>query len=135
MYFCVSDTQKQEVSKESSNGSNRSPDVNSNTVACAEDVDDNSVVNAELPEEVASKSLTTTGIINDGSSLEKDESGENEIINNVEEGDLINGSRKISEKLSAELVKANAKEDLVKQHAKVAEEAIAGSTYGVNIAC
>lgn len=98
---------------------------------CAEDVDDNSVVNAEFPEEVASKPLTTTGIIN-GGSLEKDESGENEIINNVEEGDLINGSRKISEKLSAELVNANAKEDLVKQHAKVAEEAIAGSTYDVN---
>jgi len=49
-------------------------------------------------------------------------------IVNISNGkeDLNDGSRDISEKLSAALVNVNAKEDLVKQHAKVAEEAIAG---------
>lgn len=38
----------------------------------------------------------------------------------------------MSEKLSAELVNVNAKEDLVKQHAIFAEEAIAGTTNAIN---
>lgn len=37
--------------------------------------------------------------------------------------------RCLTEKLSAALVNVSAKEDLVKQHAKVAEEAIAGIFY------
>ncbi|XP_061372642.1 filament-like plant protein [Gastrolobium bilobum] len=43
-----------------------------------------------------------------------------------EDGDVTDGLRNMSEKLSAALVNVSAKEDLVKQHAKVAEEAIAG---------
>lgn len=40
--------------------------------------------------------------------------------------DISDNVRALTEKLSAALVNVSAKEDLVKQHAKVAEEAIAG---------
>lgn len=99
-------------------------------MACAEDVDDSSVIDAQLPKEVTSKLLLSTGIINDGS-LEKDENGENENITNVKEDDLNDELRNIHGKLSSALCNVNAKEDLVKQHAKVAEEAIAGTTNAV----
>ncbi|CAJ2674486.1 unnamed protein product [Trifolium pratense] len=182
---------EQEVSKESSNGSSHSPDVTSKAVACAEDVDDSSVMNEQLHDEVALTPLSTcfeNGItseidkngddisvinellpdrvastplstcIENGGSLEVDKNGDNssvineqlpdrvaltplstcivnggslevdknENILNGKEGDRNDGSRDISEKLSAAPVNVNAKEDLVKQHAKVAEEAIAG---------
>ncbi|XP_057442690.1 filament-like plant protein isoform X2 [Lotus japonicus] len=116
---------EQEASKESPNGSNQSPDVTSKVTACAEDVNDISIINAQLPEEITPKPVPTTGIIN-RCSVEEDENGENRNMQNGNEGDLNDGSRNISERLSAALVNANAKEDLVKQHAKVAEEAIAG---------
>ncbi|MED6133826.1 hypothetical protein PIB30_031837 [Stylosanthes scabra] len=96
---------EQEGSKESPNGSSQSPAVTSEAAALADDADN--------------CSFSTSGIMNDGL-LEKDEHGEHENIKNVEEGDLM------SQKLSAALVNVNAKEDLAKQHAKVAEEAIAG---------
>ncbi|PNY06240.1 filament-like plant protein [Trifolium pratense] len=217
---------EQEVSKESSNGSSHSPDVTSKAVACAEDVDDSSVMNEQLHDEVALTPLSTcfengitseidkngddisvinellpdrvastplstcienggslevdkngddSSVINEqlpdrvastplstcienGGSLEVDKNGDNssvineqlpdrvaltplstcivnggslevdknENILNGKEGDRNDGSRDISEKLSAAPVNVNAKEDLVKQHAKVAEEAIAG---------
>ncbi|WJX16663.1 hypothetical protein P8452_06663 [Trifolium repens] len=184
---------EQEVSKESCNGSSHSPDVTSKVVACAEDVDDGSVVNEQLhdevvltplstcienggslevdkngddssvineqlPDRVASTPLSTcienggslevdengddSSVINEqlpdrvastplstcianGGSLEVDRNGKNENILNGK-GDLNDGSRDISEKLSTAPVNVNSKEDLVKQHAKVAEEAIAG---------
>lgn len=40
--------------------------------------------------------------------------------------DISDSVRALTEKLSAALMNVSAKEDLVKQHAKVAEEAIAG---------
>lgn len=43
--------------------------------------------------------------------------------------DVNNSITTLTQKLSAALVNVSAKEDLVKQHAKVAEEAIAGITY------
>ncbi|XP_058724518.1 filament-like plant protein [Vicia villosa] len=116
---------EQEVSKESSNGSNHSPDVTSKAVTCDDDVDDCSVINEQLPDEVASTHLPSTCVVN-GGSLEMNENGENKNISNGKEDDVSDGSRDMSEKLSAALVNVNAKEDLVKQHAKVAEEAIAG---------
>ncbi|KAK7321009.1 hypothetical protein VNO77_31057 [Canavalia gladiata] len=116
---------EQEALKDSPNGSNQSPDVTSKAVVYAEDVNNSLFINAQLPEEVTSKPVPTTDIINDGS-LEKDENGENENIKNVKEGEINDGLESMSEKLSAALVNVNAKEDLVKQHAKVAEEAIAG---------
>ncbi|TKY56141.1 Filament plant protein [Spatholobus suberectus] len=116
---------EQEALKESPSRSNQSPDVTSKAMSYAEDVNHSSFINAQLPEEVTSKSVPATGIASDGSS-EKDENGENENIKYVKEGDLNDGLRNMSEKLSAALVNVNAKEDLVKQHAKVAEEAIAG---------
>ncbi|KAK7301378.1 hypothetical protein RJT34_12241 [Clitoria ternatea] len=116
---------EQEALKESPNGSNQSPDVTSKNVACAEDVEHSSFINAQSPEEVPSKSVPPIDIANDDS-LEKDENGENEDTKNVKEGDTNVGLRNMSEKLSAALMNVNAKEDLVKQHAKVAEEAIAG---------
>ncbi|KAK2399484.1 filament plant protein [Trifolium repens] len=85
--------------------------------------DDSSVINEQLPDRVASTPLSTC--IANGGSLEVDKNGKNENILNGK-GDLNDESRDISEKLSAVPVNVNAKEDLVKQHAKVAEEAIAG---------
>ncbi|MCH97270.1 filament-like plant protein 1-like, partial [Trifolium medium] len=84
--------------------------------------DDSSVINEQLSDRVALTPLSTC-IVN-GGSLEVDK---NENILNGKEGDLNDGSRDISEKLSAAPVNVNAKEDLVKQHAKVAEEAIAAA--------
>lgn len=43
------------------------------------------------------------------------------------ENDVNEVMRSLTEKLSAALVNVSAKEDLVKQHAKVAEEAVAGT--------
>lgn len=40
--------------------------------------------------------------------------------------DINNSVKTLTERLSAALVNVSAKEDLVKQHAKVAEEAVAG---------
>ncbi|KAK7353185.1 hypothetical protein VNO80_18625 [Phaseolus coccineus] len=48
------------------------------------------------------------------------------MINISNNRDVPDGLRNMSEKLSAALVNVSAKEDLVKQHAKVAEEAISG---------
>ncbi|KAE9595908.1 hypothetical protein Lal_00030842 [Lupinus albus] len=117
----------QEEPKESPNGGNHSPDFTSKAAASEEDDNDSSIMNALFLEEVTSKSIPTTGITND-CSLEKNENGENDNIKNVKEGGLNNGLKNMSEKLSAvpALVNANAKEDLVQQHAEVAEEAIAG---------
>ncbi|XP_019430560.1 PREDICTED: filament-like plant protein isoform X2 [Lupinus angustifolius] len=116
---------EQEEPKESYNGSNQSPDVTSKVTACDEDDNVSSNISAQFPEEVTSKSVPTTGITNDGS-LEGDENGENENIKNLKDGHLDDGLKNMSEKLSAALVNVNAKEDMVQQHAKVAEEAIAG---------
>lgn len=113
--------------KESPSRSNQSPDVTSKARVYAEDVNNSSFINEQLPEEVTSRSVPATGIASDDGSSEKDENGENENTKDVMEGDLNEGLRNMSEKLSAALVNANAKEDLVKQHAKVAEEAIAGT--------
>ncbi|RZB68991.1 Filament-like plant protein isoform D [Glycine soja] len=116
---------EQEALKESPTRSNQSPDVTSKATAYAEEVNHSSFINEQLPEEVTSKSVPAAGIASDGSS-ENDENEENVNIIDVKEGDLNDGLRNMSEKLSAALVNVNAKEDLVKQHAKVAEEAIAG---------
>lgn len=48
----------------------------------------------------------------------------------VPNGEVNDGIKILTEKLSAALVNVGAKEDLVKQHAKVAEEAIAGQ-FGI----
>lgn len=108
-------------------------------MTCADDVDDCSDINEQLPDEVASTPLPSSTCIVNGGSLEMNENGENENILNEKEDDLSDGSRDISEKLSAALVNVNAKEDLVKQHAKVAEEAIAGTPnaflFSLNLFC
>lgn len=70
--------------------------------------------NAHSPE-VSSKAVASTENI-DESPLKSEE-----INNNV---------KSLTEKLSAALVNVSAKEDLVKQHAKVAEEAVAGNVCG-----
>ena len=45
-----------------------------------------------------------------------------------ENSEVNDSFKSLTEKLSAALVNVGAKEDLVKQHAKVAEEAVAGKT-------
>ena len=135
---------KQEALKESPNGSNQSPDVTSKAVEHAEDVHDSSSCNEESPE-VTLKALSTADNVKD-SSLENGDNAKNDTtdnmnggsldenghyakddIDNVNKSDINNGLKNLSEKLSAALVNVSAKEDLVKQHAKVAEEAIAGT--------
>ncbi|OIW04499.1 hypothetical protein TanjilG_13881 [Lupinus angustifolius] len=120
----------QDELKVSPNGGNHSPNVTSKAAASEEDDNDSSIMNAQFPEEVTSKSIPTKGVTND-CSQEKNENGENDNIKNVKEGDLnggLNSLKNMSEKLSAApaLANVNAKEDLVQQHAEVAEEAIAG---------
>ncbi|KAK7351119.1 hypothetical protein VNO77_10324 [Canavalia gladiata] len=104
---------------ESPSGQNLSPDVTSKAVARAEDINDISFNNAQSYE------LTShiTDNVNDGL-LEEDENEAKDKM--VKNGDVTDGLGNMSEKLSAALVNVSAKEDLVKQHAKVAEEAIAG---------
>lgn len=68
--------------------------------------------NTQSPE-VTSKAVIITEDFNNGSSNE----------------DMSDGVKSLKEKLSAALVNVSAKEDLVKQHAKVAEEAVAGIAY------
>lgn len=58
-------------------------------------------------------------------------SNENVDESSMKSEDVNNGMKCLTEKLSAALVNVSAKEDLVKQHAKVAEEAVAGKLYGV----
>ena len=92
----------------------------------AEDVNDMLFVNAQSPE------VTSNTIDNvNGSLSEEDENEAKDNIINIKDGDVADGLRNISEKLSAALVNVSAKEDSVKLHAKVAEEAIAG-TYIVS---
>ncbi|KAL3026409.1 hypothetical protein AAZX31_04G229700 [Glycine max] len=98
---------------ESPIGHNQSPKVTSEAVAIAEDINDMSFINAQSAEVISH----TTHKGHDGL-LEEDENGK--------DGDVTDGLRNMSENLSAEVVNVSAKEDLVKQHAKVAEEAIAG---------
>lgn len=43
-------------------------------------------------------------------------------------GDVNDSLKSLTERLSAALVNVSAKEDLVKQHSKVAEEAVAGNS-------
>ncbi|XP_028757514.1 filament-like plant protein isoform X2 [Neltuma alba] len=115
---------EQEASTESPNGSNQSPVVTSKAEAGSEDVDRSLSMDA-LASEVASKARPATDKISEDS-LEDDGNDSKDNFRNVKEDDVNDGLKKLSEKLSAALVNVSAKEDLVKQHAKVAEEAIAG---------
>lgn len=112
--------------KESPNGSKQSPDVTSKAEAGSEDVNCGSSFNAQVSE-VTSTVITAPDNENNGS-LEDDGNDSKDSSKNANEGDVNDGLKNLSEKLSAALVNVSAKEDLVKQHAKVAEEAIAGTT-------
>nr|KYP55142.1 Filament-like plant protein [Cajanus cajan] len=110
--------EEHEALNESPIGHNQSPDVTSKSVARAEDINDMSCIHAQSPE------VTSHITENINGSLEEDEDGAKDNI--IKDGDVTDGLGNLSEKLSAALVNVSAKEDLVKQHAKVAEEAIAG---------
>ncbi|KAL2339785.1 hypothetical protein Fmac_007725 [Flemingia macrophylla] len=107
-----------EVLNESPIGHSQSPDITSKDLASA-DVNDISFIKAHSPEVTSH----TKDNANDGL-LDEDENGAK--VNIIKDGYETEGLRNMSEKLSAALVNVSAKEDLVKQHAKVAEEAIAG---------
>lgn len=68
--------------------------------------------NTQSPE-VTSKAVASAEDVDDGSSKK----------------DVDDSVKSLMEKLSAALVNVSAKDDLVRQHAKVAEEAVAGSTW------
>lgn len=52
-----------------------------------------------------------------------------EVLTNAGDADMQDSVKSLSEKLSAALLTISAKEDLVKQHAKVAEDAVAGIVF------
>ncbi|QHN94006.1 Filament-like plant protein [Arachis hypogaea] len=112
-----SDRNSDELHDEFPMGQNQSPDITSEDVASAEDVDE--IV----------RSLEVTSNLRHNvkySALEKDQNEANDDATNINDRDLTYGLRNISEKLSAALVNVSGKEDLVNLHAEVAEEAIAG---------
>ncbi|XP_027338598.1 filament-like plant protein isoform X2 [Abrus precatorius] len=111
--------ERHEASKESPIEHNQSPDVTSKAVVRAEDINDSSFIDAQSPEVTSH----TTDNINDDL-LEEDENQTKG--NKITGADVTDGLMNMSDKLSATLVNVTAKEDLAKQHAKVAEEAIAG---------
>ncbi|KAK4276732.1 hypothetical protein QN277_014847 [Acacia crassicarpa] len=119
-----SSDEQQDALTESPNGSNQSPVVTSKAEAGSEDVDRSLSMDAQASE-VASKATTATDNASDDS-LEDDVNDSKDNFRKVKEDDVNDGLKKLSEKLSAALVNVSAKEELVKQHAKVAEEAIAG---------
>ncbi|MED6125848.1 hypothetical protein PIB30_072475 [Stylosanthes scabra] len=97
---------------------NQSPDITSEDMASAEDA--NEIVH----------SLEVTSNLRHNvkySALEEDQNEAKDDVTNIKDKDLTYGLRNISEKLSAALVNVSSKEDLVKLHAEVAEEAIAGT--------
>ncbi|KAK7311553.1 hypothetical protein RJT34_09772 [Clitoria ternatea] len=100
----------------------QSLDVTSKVLASPEDIKDMSFINAKSSE-VSEVTSHTTNHLNDGL-LEEDDNGADDDI--TKDGNVTDGLKNMSEKLSAALVNVSAKEDLVNQHAKVAEEAIAG---------
>ena len=53
----------------------------------------------------------------------------NEVPPKVKDDDVQDSVKSLNEKLSAALLTINAKEDLVKQHTRVAEEAVAGNFF------
>uniref|UniRef100_J3N6C7 Uncharacterized protein n=1 Tax=Oryza brachyantha TaxID=4533 RepID=J3N6C7_ORYBR len=64
--------------------------------------------------------------VSDDSSAQHDQSPHPEVFTNVRDEDMPDSMKSLSEKLATALLTINAKEDLVKQHTKVAEEAVAG---------
>ncbi|KAF0895823.1 hypothetical protein E2562_016556 [Oryza meyeriana var. granulata] len=62
----------------------------------------------------------------DVSSIQHGQSPQPEVFTSIRDEDMQDSIKSLSEKLAAALLTINAKEDLVKQHTKVAEEAVAG---------
>ncbi|KAI4307270.1 hypothetical protein L6164_030474 [Bauhinia variegata] len=116
---------EQEALRESPNRSNQSSDVTSRAVSGTEDSNHSPSASAESPPEVTSTPVTTPDSVNDDSLAEDGNNTKDDILN-AKEVDLNDGLRNLSAKPSVALENASAKEDLVKQHAKFAEEAIAG---------
>uniref|UniRef100_A0A0E0MCW8 Amidase domain-containing protein n=1 Tax=Oryza punctata TaxID=4537 RepID=A0A0E0MCW8_ORYPU len=64
--------------------------------------------------------------VSDDSSTQHCQSPQPEVFTNIRDEDMQDSVKSLSEKLASALLTINAKEDLVKQHTKVAEEAVAG---------
>lgn len=121
---------KQEASTESPNGSTQSPVITSNVEVGFEDVECSLSMEAQASE-VPSKAIPASDNVGNGP-LEDDGNDSKDNFRIVKEDDVNVGLKKLSEKLCAALVNVSAKEDLVKQHAKVAEEAITGTANVMN---
>uniref|UniRef100_A0A453HLX5 Filament-like plant protein n=1 Tax=Aegilops tauschii subsp. strangulata TaxID=200361 RepID=A0A453HLX5_AEGTS len=83
----------------------------------------------ETQETEAGKSLNKKLTCANGSNDSSPQHGElplPEVFTSVGDADMQDSVKSLSEKLSAALLTISAKEDLVKQHAKVAEDAVAG---------
>uniref|UniRef100_A0ACD6A5K7 Uncharacterized protein n=1 Tax=Avena sativa TaxID=4498 RepID=A0ACD6A5K7_AVESA len=76
-------------------------------------------------EDSLDEKLALVTMLND-SSLQHGQLPAPEVFTNSRHGDMEDSVKSLSEKLSAALLTINAKDDLVKQHAKVAEDAVAG---------
>jgi chromosome segregation ATPase len=64
--------------------------------------------------------------VSDDSSTQHCQSPQPDVFTNVKDEDMQDSVKSLSEKLASALLTINAKDDLVKQHTKVAEEAVAG---------
>lgn len=65
--------------------------------------------------------------VSDDSSTQHCQSPQPDVFTNVKDEDMQDSVKSLSEKLASALLTINAKDDLVKQHTKVAEEAVAGN--------
>ena len=72
--------------------------------------------------------LALATMLND-SSLQHGQLQPTDVFTNIRDGDMQDSVKSLSEKLSAALLTISAKDDLVKQHAKVAEDAVAGIIF------
>ncbi|KAJ7965562.1 Filament-like plant protein [Quillaja saponaria] len=115
---------EQDVLKSSPSHNCQSPEITSKAVPSAEDINASSLINTQSAEVTSNEVSAPADEIDD--SLDEDVDDVKHDVSDIKEGDVNDGLRNMSEKLSAALVNVSAKEDLVKQHAKVAEEAIAG---------
>ena len=86
----------------------------------------------ETQDTEAGKSLNEKLTCANGSNDSSPQHGElplPEVFTSVGDADMQDSVKSLSEKLSAALLTISAKEDLVKQHAKVAEDAVAGIVF------
>ncbi|CAM0874630.1 unnamed protein product [Alopecurus aequalis] len=103
--------------------SGASPNHSQSPEACSRIRDD---VNQETEARKSSDEKLALATMLNGSSPQHGQLPPPEDFTNIRDGDMQESVKSLNEKLSAALSTISAKDDLVKQHAKVAEDAVAG---------